>query len=327
MIRVFCLYAIMILVFCGKALAIETPKGSKFDGRIQNVVYNPGDVVVIHAVPGRGARIVFSSNETILDIASGFTDGWEFADRRNVLYIKPKSLKATDGQSASLSPEPGKWNTNLMVATTARLYDFDLRLISALTRKTSYRVEFKYPDEDAAKAKLEEGKKKAQARLDAKAAPRNWNYTMQIGENSSGIAPAMAYDDGRFTYLKFPNNRDFPTAFLVSEDKTESIINSHVEDNDILVLHRVSPEFVLRLGNAVVGIYNERFDINGVPPKDGTTVPGVQRIVISEDDANDQEKPEPATSASVKDNSTPISVQPVGITGEESENGPKQLTK
>jgi len=325
MIRVFCLYAIMIFVFCGKALAIETPKGSKFDGRIQNVVYNPGDVVVINAVPGRGARIVFSSNETILDIGSGFSDGWEFADRRNILYIKPKSLKATDGQSTALSPEPGKWNTNLMVATTARLYDFDLRLIPALSRKTSYRIEFKYPDDEAAKAKLI----KTQAKLDLKSPPRNWKYTMQIGEKSSGIAPTMAYDDGRFTYLKFPNNRDFPTAFLVSEDKTESIINSHVEDNDILVLHRVSPEFVLRLGDSVVGIYNEHFDVNGVPPKDGTTVPGVQRVIISGEDSNDsQENAESAANVPVKDNTTPISIQPVGITGEESDNGTKQqLTK
>ena len=36
---------------------------------------------------------------------------------------------------------------------------------------------------------------------------------------------------------------------------------------------------VLRLGNAVVGIYNDSFDPDGVPANQGTTVPGVKRVI------------------------------------------------
>ena len=104
---------------------------------------------------------------------------------------------------------------------------------------------------------------------------------MQIGDASENIAPTMAYDDGRFVYLKFPNNRDFPSAFLVAADKTESLVNSHIDPAvpDTLVLQRVSKEMVLRLGNAVVGIYNDSFDPDGVPANQGTTVPGVKRVI------------------------------------------------
>ncbi|NEK79305.1 MAG: TrbG/VirB9 family P-type conjugative transfer protein, partial [Xanthomonas perforans] len=89
--------------------------------------------------------------------------------------------------------------------------------------------------------------------------------------------------DGRFTYLRFPNNRDFPTVFLVAGDKSESIVNANVDPSapDILVVHRVAREMVLRLGSAVVGIYNDSYNMDGVPTNTGTTVPGVERVIKS----------------------------------------------
>lgn len=270
----------------GAAHAADVPQGSKFDNRIQYVNYNPGDVVVVRAVAGLGARVVFAPGETILDVASGFTQGWEFSDRRNILYIKPKSVVVGQGVPA-MAPEAGKWDTNLMVTTNLRMYDIDLHLLpsnnsgKAPANRVAYRVEYKYPADELAAAKALAEKHRAQAKLDAKPEPRNWNYSMQIGDASENIAPTMAYDDGRFTYLKFPNNRDFPSAFLVAADKTESLVNSHIDPAvpDTLVLQRVSKEMVLRLGNAVVGIYNDSFDPDGVPANQGTTVPGVKRVI------------------------------------------------
>jgi len=279
-----------LVAVVGIAHAADVPQGSKFDNRIQYVNYNAGDVVVIRAVAGIGSRIVFAPNETILDVASGFTQGWEFSDRRNILYIKAKSVKSEQGQPA-MAPEPGKWDTNLMVTTNLRMYDLDLHLLpgsnnsgkAPANQRISYRVEFKYPADERAAAKALADKHRAQAKLDVKPEPRNWNYSMQIGDASDNIAPTMAYDDGRFTYLKFPNNRDFPSAFLVAADKTESLVNSHIDPAtpDTLVLQRVSREMVLRLGNAVVGIYNDSFDPDGIPANQGTTVPGVKRAIKS----------------------------------------------
>jgi len=263
--------------------AADLPQGSQYDNRIQYVNYNEGDVVLIWSLPGLGNRIVFAPDEKILDVASGFTQGWEFSDRRNILFAKPKSIKSSQGQeTVIMTPEPGKWDTNLMVTTTRRLYDFDLKLLSGgNSGRVAYRVVFRYPEDEMAKAKETATKQAAEAKLDRKPEPRNWSYSMQIGDESEGIAPTMAYDDGRFTYLKFPNNRDFPAVFIVAADKSESLVNSHV-DNDVLVIHRVAHELVLRLGNAVVGVYNDQYDMDGIPPNEGTTVPGVQRVSIGE---------------------------------------------
>jgi P-type conjugative transfer protein VirB9 len=279
---------IALSISFGATQAADVPQSSKFDNRIQYVNYNPGDVVVVRALAGLGARVVFAPGETILDVASGFTQGWEFSDRRNILYIKPKSVKGDQGMP-SMAPEAGKWDTNLMVTTNLRMYDIDLQLMpgtnsgKAPASRVAYRVEYRYPVEEQAAAKALGEKQRAQAKLDVKPKPRNWNYSMQVGDNSENIAPTMAYDDGRFTYLKFPNNRDFPSAFLVAADKTESLVNSHIDPAtpDTLVLQRVSKEMVLRLGGAVVGVYNDSFDPDGVPASDGTTVPGVKRVLKS----------------------------------------------
>ncbi len=287
--------AFAVLLALGAAMAAQAadvPVGSRYDGRIQYVNYNAGDVVIVRALPGLGARIVFAADEEILDVASGFTQGWEFSDRRNILYVKPKSIKTGSGQEAIvMAPEAGKWDTNLMVTTNRRMYDFDLKLLpgggnsgkAPQNQRVAYRVEFKYPEDEAAARARAADKAKAQAKLDEKPAPRNWAYSMQVGDASDGIAPTMAYDDGRFTYLKFPNNRDFPAVFIVAADKSESLVNTHV-DKDVLVVHRVARELVLRLGNAVVGVYNDKYDVDGLPPTDGTTVPGVKRVIVGGDE-------------------------------------------
>ena len=122
--------------------------------------------------------------------------------------------------------------TNVMVTTNLRMYDLELRLISPIKSKLkriSYRVEFRYPQEEAVRNKALEEKAKAQANMDAKPEPINWSYSMQIGDKSENIAPTMAYDDGRFTYLRFPNNRDFPSGYLVGLDKAESLVNLHID--------------------------------------------------------------------------------------------------
>ena len=55
-------------------------------------------------------------------------------------------------------------------------------------------------------------------------------------------------------------------------------MNSHIE-NDYLVVHGVYPEFRLRSGNGVVGVYNETYFGGGRKATNGTTVSGVDRII------------------------------------------------
>ena len=272
--------SIALLFSLSTVYAAKVPDRSKYDSRIQYVDYNEGDVVIVRTTPGIGTRIVFDSKETISDMATGFSDGWELVNRQNILYLKPRSVKVGAGEGeAVMQPIARDWDTNLMVRTDKRLYDFDLRLVSTkgssgASKAATYRVQFRYPQRHF---KNRQGQVRT-TNLHA----ANWFYNMRVAKGSEAIAPRTAFDDGRFTYLTFPNNREIPSVFLQAADLSESLVNSHM-DGDTLVIHRVAPVMVLRLGNQVVGLYNAAYDVEGVSTPTGTSVPGLVRTIKVED--------------------------------------------
>jgi len=112
----------------------------------------------------------------------------------------------------------------------------------------------------------------------------NTNYSLAEGAGSHDIVPSLVFDDGRFTYLRFAHNREVPAVFHVLGDGAEALVNVRME-GDLLVVDRISRQLTLRAGSAVVGVWNEAFDPDGVAPKEGTTVSGVARSVKSLDGA------------------------------------------
>ena len=117
------------------------------------------------------------------------------------------------------------------------------------------------------------------ARWQTKPLVRNSSYSVATGKDSEDIVPVMVFDDGTQTYFSFPNNRPIPAVFQIAPDGSEEMVNTRMDPDDLLVADRVGRRFVLRLGDSVAAIINDAFDLDGVPPKDGTTVPGVARVV------------------------------------------------
>lgn len=115
-------------------------------------------------------------------------------------------------------------------------------------------------------------------RMRAEPQVRNTNYSVAVGPSSEDIVPVMVFDDGTQTYFSFPNNRPVPTVFQTAPDQSEEMVNVRMQD-DKLVADRVARRFVLRLGESVIAIINEDFDLDGVPPVNGTTTPGVARVL------------------------------------------------
>ena len=107
----------------------------------------------------------------------------------------------------------------------------------------------------------------------------NSEYSLAIGDRSTDIVPTAVFDDALFTYLRLPGNREVPAVFHVAADGEESMVNTRMED-DLLVVDRVSRQMRLRLGNQVVSVFNDAFDVEGRSVnKTGVTVDGVQRTV------------------------------------------------
>jgi type IV secretion system protein VirB9 len=172
--------------------------------------------------------VQFANDEVILDMASGFSQGWDFQDRRNFIFIKPKAYESsfaidemgeTVNKKMIIEPTPEEWKTNLIVLTNKREYIFNLDL--NVEKNSHFKFTFSYPDDEIKKENLkmallkqEAEKEELKTELNRTATPRNWDYYMNINPESENISPTFAYDDGQFTYLGFDSTKDIPSVFL-----------------------------------------------------------------------------------------------------------------
>ena len=252
-------------------LGEATPSRSPYDARIRTIAYNAQDVVRINTWYGISTHIHFAENETIQAIAIGDEQAWLIVPRKNHLFVKPKEPQAS---------------TNVTVLTDKRIYQLALVLQNPEKGKNTpanpmYSVSFTYPEDQAKaqqKAFREQQLAKHLKRMDEPAA-KNTDYWVM---GSDAVTPEAAFDDFRFIYLVFGPGTDMPAVYELNDNGDESLINTHVAGNTIVV-HRRTKKLMLRKGMEVALIENRSFDRQqtiGNPT--GTTSPDVYRTIKEE---------------------------------------------
>ncbi|KAE8175739.1 MULTISPECIES: P-type conjugative transfer protein VirB9 [Photobacterium] len=300
---------ILILLFsaCISAptFALSIPDHSSVSHHMQTVNYNANNVVQVTAYRGRVTEITFSADEKVEQVVTGFSEGWEIIPHGNRVYLKARSIEGetittstdTNGQvqtqknSVTVQPTPNRWHTNLLVNTNLHSYAFNLKLGWGKSgfRQSTYQLVFQYPQQIAA---LQLAQRKAQQEKEKQAlalktianthlSSMNPNYTMQIGENSRDIAPIQAYDNGRFTYFTFAPNSPIPAIFTETGTGQEELVNQVVNPQhpSTVIVHRVAKQWVLRLGQEVVGIHNKAYGVLTVNQHSGTSLPNTVRVM------------------------------------------------
>lgn len=271
--------AIAMMIAASPALASETPHPTAQDSRIREVIYSEGQVFRIVGVFRSATQIVFSAGERVEHVALGDTVSWEVAPAENSLFIKPRELA-------------GSTNLIVMTRSTAgvRTYTFELNArrggIGARSADTFFKVAFRYPREEAAAAQaaatqaaytravaLQSGAIRSALDLGVLEGRRNLKYTVQ---GSLAIQPSEITDNGQFTALRFPNQRELPAFFAVNPDGSESIVPFDVRD-EFVVIHGVFGQLRLRRGKEVLCVFNEAPDFYGRDPKTGTASSIVER--------------------------------------------------
>lgn len=227
--------------------------------------------IVVFAKRGFVVQIQFAPTEKIEKCAGGSIDCLITGDY-NGWFI---SGRAGD-RSIFVKPNSSAFATNLNIITNFYSYSFDLQILSDKSKSEgNWRIAFTHPQNNSLDPRYDESL--LQDRINSKQPfRRNTRYTMQKIEGSDEILPSAAWDDGVHTYIRISNNRSKPAVFKVLGDNSEQTVNWHME-GDLIVIHETAKRWVMRLGSAVVGIWNDAFDPDGVPPVDGTTVPGVIR--------------------------------------------------
>lgn len=259
------------LVLGGNAHALEIPRGGPLDARVKFIDYRAEEVVQLVGHYGFSTHIQFSPSESVQQIAMGDKEAWEVAPVDNHIFIKPKGDEAT---------------TNMTVVTSRRVYNFELSAHWSQSgahphpNDMFFQINFRYPEEIAARAAREAEAQRLQERLNQTDEPAaaNWNYW---AKGSQEVTPSKAFDNGRFTFLTFANNSEMPAIYMVNPDGTESLVNTHIdpENPDTIVVHKVGRQLVMRKGNSVACIFNESYDPEGVTNTTGTTIPGVERVI------------------------------------------------
>ncbi|NUZ08976.1 TrbG/VirB9 family P-type conjugative transfer protein [Schlegelella sp. ID0723] len=279
---------------CTLASAVWSAADPQADPRLREVVYDPSAVITVPVKRGVVTLVVLDADEAITEVGAGLggdcakpESAWCVAAQAGgrSLFVKPKSTASAPN--------------NLAVVTDRRTHAFRFVVLAEGDPKPPvYRLVVKAPPTrtaTSARPSADSELLKALAaippspqpatpqqvigeRLRAKAQVLNTRYSIAEGTASEDIVPTLVFDDGRFTYFRFPGNREVPAVFHVRGDGSETLVNARMED-DLLVVDRVSRRLMLRAGSSVIGVWNDDFDIDGVPPAGATTVPGVQRTL------------------------------------------------
>ena len=296
----FAMVALLLGAAATATAAANAADGQVADPRLREVVYDPRAVVTVPVKRGVVTLVVLDADEAITEVAAGLGGDCSKADAAWCIAAQPGGRNLfVKAKSTAGAPN------NLAVVTDRRTHAFRFVVMADSDPKAPvYRLVVKAPvvrPAPLARPTLREAapplalaalpalpalppppsaQELVSERLQAKAQVMNSNYSLAEGAGSEDIVPTLVFDDGRFTYFRFPGNREVPAVFHVLGDGSETLVNARMED-DLLVVDRVSRRLMLRAGSAVVGVWNEAFDLGGVPPSGGTTVPGVQRILKS----------------------------------------------
>lgn len=250
--------------------AAQNPNTTRYDARMQYVDYNPDDVVNIRTRTGEAVLVQLQEGETVSsgsDSGLGMGDGqaWNMQVRGRNLYFKPAAEKP---------------DTNLLLTTNKnRTYAFRLKTAGAKEAVT-YVLRFRYPQDEAEKRAAEAAKQAHAAAILAAQTDKEGigsGYNRDYwGRGDKALAPAAVHDNGRFTYLRYPDARALPAVFRVNPDGSEAAVNSHV-DGDTLIIHETARRFVLRLGKSVLALENRSHQTAGLFNRSGTTLPDTVR--------------------------------------------------
>lgn len=305
----------------GAAPAVDpnTPVRTAEDANMRVVPYSPGARVRLVGTVGTSVVLTFASDEQIKRVVFG--DGgetWEGPDGEEIkqvplnnhLNLWPKKPGYTTLQVVTRRGDG-----------TDRPYQFALvaREPKPACRaavepavcddpEATYGLRFGYPDDERAAKAAEAAERSrrwrdeaplraqrqahaqlvaARDRLEvdffAGGACRNWRYEAEgNAAGKAALVPDDVADNGQETAFRFKGGREVPAFFIpAANGKDEQPIRPNHRGGDAAVLPLVAPEIRLRLGDAVLHVYNRDPDrgrkVAECEPGTGTTSPDVVR--------------------------------------------------
>ena len=237
---IFCL----LILFPFYSFGADIPLPVATDSRIKTFVYSENDVFNVVTHYGYQSNIEFGNQEEIETISVGDRVPFQIVPAGRRLFIRALAANA---------------RTNMTVITNKHAYQFDVASVPAPlmpNEELVYVIRFFYP-----------GDKKNVAPAtytdEVISPPSSYSqYNNNTGNNykytfsgSEDISPLKIFDDGNSTYFKF-RGQVSPAISSVVGNK-ETMLTTR-RSGEYIVVDAIAGEFVARLGNSTVFVYNEK---------------------------------------------------------------------
>lgn len=261
--------AISLAGFMGPSHAelIATPLTG--DTRLVQFTYDEDNTFLVLAKPKAVTHLQFAADEMLQSVASGDTAQWELTPTKNRknLFIKPKFEGI---------------ETSMTVITDKRTYQFVLRS-TADGKKWYQRVSWMY---SSSLVLEQDALLESQANVPLPGAlpepvaaggirplqptfnlppvnqgggsastlkPDSLRFNYKV-DGEAAFKPTQVFDDGKFTYLRMPQDvQELPALFSVIEGQEYSLVNYTV-DGSYMVAQRLLETAVLKLGKTEVRV-------------------------------------------------------------------------
>lgn len=227
---------------------------------------------------------VIQDNPLLIELASGEAfieplvrsnpndESWEIFTQANRLFVMPSK---------------GATPIHLTALTAKNSFNFEITPVQSNPKNSFLRVARLVIEEKPAPKKIspppqaQKPPQEAEQRLSTEIPPvarekRNRDYSLQIVTETVDVRPREVFDNGKFTFFKFPANMEIPAIYKsIPDSKEEWVVNSHRE-GDYIVMQAIAPLWTLRIGGTVLGIFNDSYDAVGADFPGTTKVRSLQ---------------------------------------------------
>jgi type IV secretion system protein VirB9 len=249
--------AVALWILAGVAFA-DPPS----DPRLRVIDYRPTLVLPLTAFVGYHVHFEFAPDEYFVSLGAGDTSSLDVGAEGNHLLLKPKQPNA---------------GTNLTILTNRRAYFVDYRALGRPPRadEAVYSIAFRYADAGSPTVGASTNSPSVEVMLGGVRPEQNRDYWYC---GSPSLRPIAAVDDGLQLRLTFAPHAELPAVFAAEPDGEESLVNTHVED-DSIVVHRLTERVVLRRGREVGCVVDRSTRQRERRAASGTIDEGIDRAV------------------------------------------------
>ncbi|MEQ1696567.1 MAG: TrbG/VirB9 family P-type conjugative transfer protein [Hyphomicrobiaceae bacterium] len=268
------------VAWCSPSLAAQDPVAGNLDSRIRFIDYAPYQVTRVAGALWSSTQIEFSADEDIQHVGIGNAIAWDVAVKGNLIFLKPRELQGpTNLHVVTKRPDGSQRSYQLEIVAMSKEF-----LASHRELTPFYFVKFRYPADEAAKAKTAaalkadaEAATRAERVLSAEdlSGPKSYAYSAQ---GDAPFLPSGVSDNGKLTTFEFPDNIEVPAIFLALADGSETLVAKSVKGHSV-VIHATNAKFVLRRGFEAICVFNERYVPGGTDPGTNTVSSDVSRVV------------------------------------------------